>query len=317
MAHDLSGKNLVVTGGAGFIGSHLVRALVQRGAGRVVVIDSLRYGDPGNLGGVDRVTLVKHTLGFDAPDELARALEGANYVFHLAAEKHNQSKDDPLRVYKANIEGTHTLYDLACRAGVRKLLFSSSLYAYGRLSGAPFVETEVPRPHTVYGITKLAGENLLDHFAATTGVERCALRYLFVYGPKQFAGMGYKSVIVKSLERLLDGQAPVIFGDGQQTLDYVFVDDVVDATIRAMQGDTNGEVLNVGSGEATSVDRLIRLMIEVSGRDVEPLTGDADWTAGSFRVGNVDKIADRLGWRATTSLRDGLARTLSWLRDNR
>ncbi len=315
--HALASANVVVTGGAGFIGSHLVRELVRRGVGRVVVVDSLRYGDPGNLGALsDRVELVQHTLGFDDRAALERALEGVNYVFHLAAEKHNQSKDDPSRVYRANLEGTHTLYEVAVAAGVKKVVFSSSLYAYGRMKGEPFTETEIPKPQTVYGITKLSGEHVLRFFEVQHGLEWNALRYLFVYGPKQFAGMGYKSVIVKNFERLLAGQRPTVYGDGSQALDYVFVDDVVDATIQAMEQDVSGEVMNVGSGRATTVDHLIGRMIHVSGKKVEKQLEPPDWTAGSYRVGNVDKIARVLGWTAQTSLDEGLSETFAWIQEH-
>ncbi|MCA9596606.1 MAG: NAD-dependent epimerase/dehydratase family protein [Myxococcales bacterium] len=315
--HPLASANVLVTGGAGFIGSHLVRELVRRGVGRVVVLDSLRYGDPGNLGALsDNVRLVKHTLGFDDRAELERALDGVSYVFHLAAEKHNQSKDDPARVYRANLEGTHTLYEVAAAAGVKKVVFSSSLYAYGRMKGEPFSETEIPKPQTVYGITKLAGEHVLRFFEVQHGMEWNALRYLFVYGPKQFAGMGYKSVIVKNFERLLAGQPPTVYGDGSQTLDYVYVDDVVDATIAAMEQGVSKEVLNVGSGNATSVAMLIDRMIAVSGKQVEKQFEPPDWTAGTTRVGNVDKIARVLGWKARTSLDEGLARTFAWISEH-
>lgn len=317
MANALAGSSVVVTGGAGFIGSHLVRRLVELGVARVVVVDSLRYGDQANLAGMsDRVELVQHTLGSDSPDALREPLDAADYLFHLAAEKHNQSKDDPVRVLRANVEGTLTLFEAACKRGVQKILFTSSLYAYGRMQGSPFVETELPRPSTIYGISKLTGEHLLAYCARTFGVRTVALRYLFVYGPRQFAGMGYKSVIVKNFERLLAGQPPTVYGDGEQALDYVYVDDVVEATILAMTSETTGEVFNVGSGEATSVNHLIDTMIGVSGTEQQKQYGPPDWTAGSCRVGDASKIAKSLGWRPRTSLREGLEQTWSWMRES-
>lgn len=309
----ISGQRIVVTGGAGFIGSHLVRALVEQGADRVIVVDSLRYGDVANLGALgDRVKLVRLTLGTDDTSALAPELAGASALFHLAAEKHNQSKDDPARVFRANVEGTHAIYEAAVRAGVSKIVFSSSLYAYGRVAGEPYSESEVPEPKTVYGISKLAGEHLLRYFAEQHGTEWVALRYLFIYGPKQWAGMGYKSVILKSFERLARGEAPVVFGDGQQALDYVYVDDCVDATLRALQHDVSGRVLNVASGRAVTVRELIDAMIRVSGKPVGAEAGPADWTAGSWRVGDPERAAELLGWRATTSLEDGLERVWRW-----
>ncbi len=311
-------RTLMVTGGCGFIGSHLVRALVARGARRIVVLDSLRYGNPANLGQTSAsVEVIRHQLGKDPPADLARALAGVEGLFHLAAEKHNQSVDSPIEVLRSNVEGTHTLFDLAAAAGVKKVVFSSSLYAYGRLLGSPFSEDEVPRPTTVYGISKLCGEHLLGHFAKTRGLPYNVLRYLFVYGPRQFAGMGYKSVIVKNGERLLAGDPPVIFGDGKQTLDYVYVDDVVDATIRALESDISNETFNIGSGQPTSIEQLISTLIAVSKRSATAVHEPPDWTAGSFRVGNVDKARRLLGWSAATSLAEGLARTFEWTASGR
>ncbi|MBI4955864.1 MAG: NAD-dependent epimerase/dehydratase family protein [Myxococcales bacterium] len=313
MSERIAGEKVVVTGGAGFIGSHLCAALLARGAAEVTVVDSLRYGDRANLAALPRLTLVKHCLGTDCADELARVLAGARYLFHLAAEKHNQSKDEPARVLAANVAGTATLLELAGKAGVRKVVFTSSLYAYGRVAGAPFDEAERPEPRTVYGISKLAGEHLTAWAAREHGFAYNVLRYLFVYGPKQFAGMGYKSVIVKSFERLLAGVGPVVYGDGEQRLDYVYVDDAVEATLAALERDVSGEVLNIGSGRATSVNELVDAIVRVSGKDLPPTHGPADWTAGSVRVANPDKTARVLGWRATTPLAEGLARTYAWV----
>lgn len=312
---SLAGRAVLVTGGAGFIGSHLVARLLAEGAQRVVVLDSLRYGDLANLGGAsERVELVRHTLGTDPRAALDRALAGVELVFHLAAEKHNQSRDAPERVVRANVEGTVTLLEACHAAGVRRVVYASSLYAYGRTSGPPFVETELPVPHTVYGMSKLAGEHLLRWHAARSGCEWNVLRYLFVYGPRQFAGMGYKSVIVKTCERLLAGEPAIVHGDGEQVLDYVYVDDAVEATLGAMMSEVTGEVFNVASGVGTRVVELVAELTRQVGGAASYRFGDADWTAGTSRVGDPAKISGALGWRAATPLAEGLRRTLEWTR---
>ncbi len=312
---EIRDSSIAVTGGCGFIGSHLVAELARRGARRIVVIDSLRYGKRENLPAGVAVEVLQHELGFGDVSELERALGGVDMLFHLAAEKHNQSKDDPSRVLRSNVEGTATLYSAAARAGVKKVVFSSSLYAYGRLDGPPMVETEVPLPRTVYGISKLTGEHLLAFFGREHGFSHVTLRYFFVYGPRQFAGTGYKSVIVKSFEHLVRKEPAVIFGDGLQSLDYVYVVDAVDATCRAMESSISGEVLNVGSGISTSVADLVHSITRVAGGSPTPEHGPADWTAGSHRVGNVRRIESVLGWTAETSLEDGLRKTLEWIRE--
>lgn len=304
-----------MTGGCGFIGSHLARELVSRGASRVVILDSLRYGKRENLPADLPVEVIQHELGFGELGELERALEGVDYLFHLAAEKHNQSKDAPTRVIRSNLEGTAALYGAAGRAGVKKVIFSSSLYAYGRLVGPPMLESELPAPRTVYGVSKLAGEHLLGFFGREHGFEHVSLRYFFIYGPRQFAGTGYKSVIVKSFERLLAGQPAQIFGDGMQALDYVYVDDAVEATCLALEAPVSGELFNVGSGVAVSVRELVELITRLAGGTPAPEFAPADWTAGSSRVGDVRHMTEVLGWKASTSLEAGLSRTLEWIRE--
>jgi UDP-glucose 4-epimerase len=312
---DIAGHHALVTGGAGFIGSHLVEGLIKRGARRVTIVDSMRFANERHpVLAHERVEVIRHTLGVDPFERLEPALAGVDCLFHLAAEKHNQSLATPDQLLAANITGTYKLFDAAARARVKKLVFTSSLYAYGRVAGAPFVETELSPPWSLYGISKLTGEHLAGHVRRQHGIAALSLRYFFVYGPRQFPGTGYKSVIVSNFERLQRGEAPVIFGDGEQALDYVYVDDIVDGTINAMESDLDGEVLNLGSGVATTINALTRTMIEVSGRAVVPVHGPADWTAGSARVGDVAKARRLLGWRPAVTLAEGLRRTYDWVR---
>ena len=213
---------------------------------------------------------VRFTLGSDEPALLERHLEGIDQLFHLAAEKHNQSQHEPGAILRANVLGTHALFAAAARCGVKKTVFASSLYSYGRLAGPPCSETDLPHPTTVYGISKLCGERLLAQATAGQSMRGDSLRYFFVYGPRQFAGMGYPSVIVKNFERIRAGQPPVILGDGSQRLDYVYVDDVVEATLRCMESPGSGRVLNVGSGVGTSIEALTAAMLRVAGSSARP-----------------------------------------------
>jgi UDP-glucose 4-epimerase len=310
----IEGRTALVTGGCGFIGQHLVHALLARGALRVVVLDNLRFGDPAGLAELGpAVSLVRFDLGHDTPAALGAHLEGVDLLFHLAAEKHNASRAEPLSLLASNVAGTFSLLEAAARARVRKVVFSSSLYAYGRRHAPPLQEDEVPRPDTVYGISKLAGEHLLRQAEHSHGQPWVALRYFFVYGPRQYPGLGYKSVIVRNFERLLAGQPAAVRGDGRQALDYVYVDDVVEATLLAMEAEVSGEVLNVGSGRPTEIRSLLEVMTGLAHGPRTFFGEPADETAGTFRAAAIARIQERLGWRPRTGLEEGLARTLAWM----
>jgi UDP-glucose 4-epimerase len=312
---ELDGSRMVVTGGCGFIGSHLVRRLLADGVREVVVLDSLRYGRAEALAGLGaRVRLVRADLGAGDGAELPAALDGADAVLHFAAEKlHTEGTAGD--VLRANVAGTYALLEAARRAGVGRVLFASSVLAYGRMQGPPLREDEAPRPKTAYGMSKLLGERLLAHVADAGGPSHVSLRYFFVYGPRQHAGLGYKSVIVRNYERLLRGEPPAVHGDGSQALDYVYVDDAVEAALRALRAAPSGAVYNVGSGAGTTINDLVDRMMRAAGRRLPCAYLPADETAGSRRVADLARIEAALGWRPGISLDEGLTRTWRWMRE--
>ncbi len=314
LTESLKGTRVVVTGGAGFIGSHLVDRLLQLGVSSIAVIDNVRYGSVANISLHDnRISLHTIDIGTVEPGELTSIFSGAKYVFHLAAEKLNASVDNPNRMLSTNIQWSLNVFEAARVAGVRKVAFTSSLYAYGRMAGKPYQEEETLGPATVYGVSKVAGENLAMMYSKM-GLETVVLRYLFVYGPRQWGNAGYKSVIVKNFERLLHGKSPIVFGDGSQTLDYIYVSDAVEATILALMSAANGTILNVGSGEGTTILNLTKSMLATSGSD-SPIQYEApDWTHGSHRVGDISRIRHSLDWSPKISLQEGLRKTYDWLR---
>jgi UDP-glucose 4-epimerase len=315
--HRLAGSNVLVTGGCGFIGSHLVGQLVEAGAKRVVVLDSLKYGSADSLSPIaPQLSVVRHALGSDAPEALAATLAGIDYVFHLAAEKHRAGSLAPRELLSANITGTHELLAEATRAGVRKVVFASTLYVYGRSGRPAMLESELPQPTTLYGVSKLAAEHLHAHARSQGGPEFTVLRYFFVYGPRQFQGLGYKSVIVRNFGRLLRGERPTVYGDGRQALDYVYVDDAVAAALAALES-ASGTVYNVGSSAPTEVDALVDAMVRISGRKLEKEYLPPDETAGSWRVADTEKLRRELGWAPRVGLEEGLERTYRWLAEAR
>jgi UDP-glucose 4-epimerase len=307
-------SSFAVTGGAGFIGSHLVHALLENGARRVIIVDSLRTGSWENVAEDARIERITADLATLSAADLRRILEPTDYLFHLAAEKHNQSANVPERVLQVNVEATFRLFAAAAAAGIRKVVFTSSLYAAGRMTLPPMRESDLPEPRTVYGISKLTGEHLLAHFAAISSLRATAFRLFFVYGPRQFAGSGYKSVIVTNFERIVRGEAPIINGDGAQSLDYTYVDDVVRALLLGLGESVDGQLINVGSGTGVSVSALTELMLEIAGSSLRPVHGPPDWTAGSQRVSDNTKARTLLGWSPSVPMREGLAGVHAWMK---
>lgn len=313
-AVHIENATFAVTGGCGFIGATVVRQLLDQGAGRIVVLDSLKAGRRERLPDDGRLVVVETTLGDVPVETLSRQFRGIDGVFHLAAEKHRPSLDSPRELVLTNVLGTNDVIEAGRVAGIHKLVFSSSLYAYGRMSGAPMVETEPCHPHTLYGTTKLAGENLVEAAYRRGDFATVSLRYFFVYGPRQYVGTGYKSVVVSNFERLRRNEPPIIHGDGEQALDYSHVDDIARATILAMSREANGKVLNVGSGRALSVNELTAAMMEAADVRFEPIFDEADNTAGSCRVANTGHAESMLGFRSHIPLEEGLRSTWEWIR---
>jgi UDP-glucose 4-epimerase len=295
----------------------LVDRLLVDGAADVLACDNLHTGDWGHL---DRWAndsrLVRWEADFAAatPDVLRARLQGCDVLFHLAAEKHNQSRDRPTRVFDVNVQGTWRLLEAAAAAGIRKVVFTSSLYAHGGMVGPALDEADRPNPWTAYGISKLAGEQMLTHFRRVHGLQSACVRLFFTYGPRQFAGMGYKSVILRSFEHLMAGEPAAICGSGQQILDYVYIDDVVDALVRAAIREIGEEPVNIASGIGRSVAELVAAIAATAGSDLSPRHVAADWTEGTCRVGTIERAARLLDWRAVTPLEAGLEATYAWMR---
>ncbi len=306
----------LVTGGAGFIGSHLVGRLVADGCPSIKTLDSLEFGSWDNLPTPgEQVCPITADIRHMPAEAMEAALQGVDVLFHLAAQKHTHRIDSASKVLDANVVATERLFRAAAAAKVRRIVFTSSLFAYGRVSGPPLAESDVATPSTIYGVSKLAGEGLVRTLCRDSGIEGVSLRLFFIYGPRQFVGLGYPSVIIRSFDRILSGLAPTVYGDGQQSLDYLYVDDAVDAILLAARTPhASGDVFNVGSGNATKVADLISTASEVAGfrGNAEPMP--ADWTANTCRVAEPTKSREILGWRSTTPLREGLERTFHWMR---
>ena len=314
--YNLSGSTVMVTGGAGFIGSNLIPALLEKGVKKIKVLDNFYFGKAKNLPTDKRLEIIKFNLGVDNPRELKKQTKNVDFIFHLAAEKHNQSKNNPEKIITVNINGFFELLKAASENHVKKIVFASSLYANGRMNKPRLKETDFPVPKTIYGISKLTGENMLNYFHITAGLQYIALRFMFVYGPKQWSGTGYKSVIIKNFERIIANKNPLVCGDGKQILDYIYIDDAVAAIIKAVETNYGGEIINVGSGKAISINQMSDIMIKITGSSMKKKYREADFTNKTYRVADTNKAKRILKFSANTKLEKGLEKTFKWVKLN-
>lgn len=300
----------LVTGGAGFIGSHLVETLVARGE-QVRVLDNFSTGRWENLSAVrDQIEVVEG----DVRDPLAvqQAVDGVEVVAHLAAiVSVERSLQNPQETVEVNVGGTLNLLDESRRIGVSRFLFASSAAVYGDHSELPLREDLPLRPLSPYAASKVAGEALCHAYQAAYGLSTVILRFFNIYGPRQDPHSPYSGVISIFVGRMQRGLPPVVYGDGLQTRDFVYVGDVVAALIRAGERDgTAGAVVNIARGEETSVLRLVALLNQALGAALEPEF--APPRAGEIRrsAGDPRRAQSILGWRPTVGLAEGLSRLL-------
>jgi len=301
---------IVVTGGAGFIGSHLVDRLVLEGH-EVVVVDNLSTGKRRNLNRAAR---------FYKMDIQSRGLERVfrnerpSLLVHLAAQMDvRRSVQDPVFDAEVNILGTLNLLEQAVKHGTRKVVFASSGGAiYGEQDVFPANESHSTRPLSPYGISKLAGEHYLYYYQRVSGIHYVCLRYSNVYGPRQDPE-GEAGVVAIFTRKMLAGDQPVINGNGRQTRDFIYVEDVVEANLAAMGKDVQG-TFNVGIGVETPINDLFRILVDLTKSDCKEIHGPAKKGEQLRSVIDAGRIRQELGWEPRTRLRDGLAKTVEYFR---
>lgn len=301
-------QTVIVTGAAGFIGSALANFLTKDY--EVIGIDNLAAGDWSRCN--PEVTVVQGDVSELCVDELVELFEEVTFLFHLAAVKlHNQSNDSGT-ISKTNIEGTRRIFEAASKAGVRKVIFTSSLYAYGSLGPSKMIERDPLIPFNFYGLSKSYGESLLEMFARESKMDYAIARLFFIYGPWQYAEGGYKSVILKNFDNAINKLPLEVNGDGNQSLDYVYIDDCVEILWDLAKSDFNGTV-NVSSGVSTSVNRIVEIIGTLSGA-LETKFNPRDWTHGSSRTGDIRLREAILGPRQLTGIELGLEKIWNWTR---
>lgn len=305
-------EQYLVTGGCGFIGSHIVEALVARGD-HVRILDDLSSGYEANLASIgDKVEFIRGDIRDTAA--VASAMQGITRVFHEAAlVSVFESVEDPEKNHDINITGTLKVLDAARKAGVKRIVWASSAAIYGDDAALPKTEAMLPLPVSPYGMAKLSGEHYMSVFSACYGIETVSLRYFNVYGPRQDPNSMYAGVIAKFCDAVRKGETPTIYGDGKQTRDFVFVKDIARANLHAMDSGNagKGEAINIATGTHVSLLDLVAVLGDLSGRKLEP--GFKDVRAGDVKdsVADVSRARDLIGFEARTTLHEGLQALLS------
>ena len=316
----IQGERILITGGAGTIGSNLADQLVERGAAEVVVLDNFVRGRRDNLAWAEangNVTIVEGDIR--DRDLVRRVTEGIDVVFHQAAIRITQCAEEPRLALEVLVDGTFNVVEAATDAGVRKLVAASSASVYGLADAFPTDERHHPYANdTLYGAAKVFNEGLLRSFHAMRGLDYVALRYFNVYGPRMDIHGLYTEVLVRWMERIAKGEAPLIFGDGSQTMDFVFTEDIARANVLAAEADVTDEVFNVASGEETSLLGLAEMLLRVMGSDLSVEHGPTREVNGvTRRLADTRAARERIGFQAQVGLEEGLSRLVDWWAEHR
>ena len=310
-------SKILVTGGAGFIGSHLVRAMVKR-KNEVVAFDNLSTGRKENLQDcLDKITFIEADIR--DLEKLKEASQGVTLMYHLAAiSSVPQSVDDPITTFDINVGGTWNVLE-ACRVSrVKRLVFVSSASVYGAATKVPFKESMPLRASSPYAASKLIGEQLCDLYRRLYGLETVALRLFSVYGPRQNPYSQYANVIPAFATKLLKGETPTVYGDGKQTRDFIFVEDVAKAFLAAGKSrNVNGEVINFGSGRQTSVNQLLKMIQLGLNSNIVPNFSPKKAGDDPRTCADTTKAKRLLGIKSVTPFQSGLKKTLKWFKENR
>jgi len=308
-------KRLVLIGGAGLIGSTTVDCLLKEPVREIVVLDNFVRGSRTNLESALRDPRVVLVNGSMADREvLTETLSGADGVFLLASLWLGECVEEPRSAWEVNVLGSWNVVEACVQLGVPRLVYSSSASVYGDALTVPMSEDHPFNNRTTYGATKIACEQMLRAIHQQHGLAFIGNRYMNVYGPRMDARGTYVSVIVKVLEALDAGRRPVIFGDGSQTYDFVYVTDVARANVLGMKADCVDEFLNIGTGIGTTINQLVQRLIALSGAAIEPEYRPQQSMFVTHWIGSTEKAAKLLGFSAEVSLDEGLTETIHWWR---
>jgi len=314
----LEDSRVLVIGGAGFVGSHIVDKLASEPVAEIRVLDNFIRGTRRNLENALHDTRVSVIEGSITDRNLLRGvMVDIDYVFHLAALWLYECLHQPRSALEVNVDGTFNVVETAQQAGVKKVVFSSSASVYGDALAIPMTEDHPFNNRTMYGAAKIAGEQFFRANYEQNGMDYVGLRYMNIYGPRMDYKGAYVSVIMKVLDRIEQGLPPVVFGDGSQSYDFIHVDDAARANVLALKSDATDEFFNIGKGTRTTINELVRILLDITGSDLEPEYRPQEQMFVCHRVGSTDKAERMLGFRAEIPLREGLESLVSWRRCDR
>ena len=313
---DIRGKKLLVIGGAGLIGSHTVDALLKEDVGEVIVYDNFVRGRTENLMKARQDPRFKvYDIGGDIlqTDILEASMQGVDGVFHLAALWLLQCHEFPRSAFDVNVRGTFNVMEACTKAGVERLVYSSSASVYGDALSEPMSEDHPFNNKNFYGATKICGEAMLRSFHHRYGLDYVGLRYMNVYGPRQDYQGAYIAVIMKMLDAIDRGESPTILGNGSEAFDFVAVEDCAQANVCAMKSSVTDSFYNVGTGIRTSLKELAEILIELTGSS-QPIhyAPRSQATLVRNRIGCPQKAREEIGYTAAIKLREGLQRLIDW-----
>jgi UDP-glucose 4-epimerase len=321
MTHSLRGERVLITGGAGAVGSNLADQIVRAGASEIVVLDNFVRGRRENLAWAienGTIDLVEGDIRDRA--QVAELMQGIDVVFHMAALRITHCAAEPRTALEVMVDGTYNVLEAAIEAGVRKVVAASSASAYGLAVDFPTTEAHHPYANdTLYGAAKVFLEGLLRSLNAMNGLDYVALRYFNVYGKRMDIHGVYTEVLVRWMDRIENGTPPLILGTGSQTMDFVNIEDVARATLLAAEADVSDEVFNVASGTETSLLDLAHMLLKVMGREDLDIEFGPERGVNKVprRLADTTLAKERLGFEAEIGLEDGLRRLVEWWRAER